>query len=367
MKVLDIITEGKFSWLGTAGERLIAQEVVDAIAAKWVNAIIAFKQTNGKMPTFNEIITKYPPEKMTTEKALANNPEIQKEAWEKATSDVNKKFTSKGLESLDKAISKAGLKLAGMAGWLGWFVKWATRFAMVYELDRAWNTYEEQLQMALEDLNTGAINGEQFKTLHDRILIQFYAAAAPVVAAAGIGGLVRLGLKSKDVYEAFKKGRFIRDILAVNPAEKLFTNLSKSIAPAGVIALSQFLDSDWGRQQMVYYLTAEGMREGNVQKNPSWTGTLIEKILADTEAFKEKALAAAKQGGQADKIPPSVRPKEQPKDTAPASTAPAAAPATPSAANDQDEEEPPVSGGTPQRPNQGAQPANPNRISSEWK
>jgi len=368
MKVLDVIKEGRFSWLGTAGERLIAKEVVDAIATKWAEAIVAFKQTNGKMPTFNDIIIKHPPDAMTVEKALANNPQIQKEAWEQAVKKVEGKFSTKGLEALDKAISKAGLKLAGLAGWLAWFVKWGVRFAMVYELGTAWRTYEEQVKLALDDLNSGVINGAQFKTLHDRILIQFYASAGPVVAAAGIGGLARAGLKGKDILTAFKNGRFIRDILVVNPADKLFSNLSKTIAPAGVIALSQFLDTDWGRQQMVYYLTAEGMQEGNVKQDPTWSGTLIEKILADTESFKQKALDAAKKGGSADKIPPSVQPKPKPDAVAP-NTPSGVAPNTPAtaqspAANDDDEEEKPVSGGIPQRPSQGAQQSG---TSSLWK
>lgn len=362
MKVLDIITEGKFSWLGTAGERLIAKEVVDAMAARWADAIISFKQANGKMPTFNEIMIKYPPDKMTTEKALANNPEIQKEAWEQALKEVNKKFTGKGLEAIDQLISKVGLKIAGLGGWLAWFAKWGARLAMVYELDSAWVTYEKQLKLALEDLNSGDINGEQFKTLHDRILIQFYAAATPVIFAAGVGGFFRVGMKSAEIYRSFKHGRFIRDIIAVNPGDKLFSNFAKTLAPAGVVALAEFLNTDWARTHMVYYLTAEGMKEGNVRLDPTFSGTTIEKIVADSEKFKREALAAAKRGNAEEKIPPSVRPKAAEPDNKPA--APASSSAAAPADNDQDEAEPPVSGGLPQRPQQGAQPAG---TSSEWK
>jgi len=357
MKVLDVISEGITS-------RYIAKEVVDQIAKSWLKEIKLYKQEFGVIPKLDELIDFAPAEKLTKEKAIARDPEIQQKAYKEAIRLFKEQERAKGLQSIDKSLSKAGLKLAEMAGWFAWFLKWGSRLAMVYELGAAWRTYEEQLQLALEDLSSGAIDGPQFKTLHDRILIQFYTAAGATIAVAGIGGLARAGLKGAEIVAALKNGRFIRDIIAVNPADKFFTNLTKSIAPAGVVALAELLDSDWGRQQMVYYLTAEGMEEGGVKLSPTWSGTIIEKVLANTEHFKKKALEAASKGGSADKIPPSVRPKEkqQPNDAQPpaASNAPAAG----SQASDDHEEEPPVSGGTPTRPNQGAQAAG---TSSDWK
>jgi hypothetical protein len=148
---------------------------------------------------------------------------------------------------------------------------------------------------------------------------------------------------------------------AREPLRHIISTLNSS----AMIYLQNRIMSPENGKRLAYYLTAQGMKDDSIAMPNDMIGKTVENLLlfAAEPWFRGLALDAAKAAKQGDKIPPSLRPKDD-NATAPAAAAPTTQ--TPAAANTNAEEEPPVSGGTRQRPQQGAQPAR-SGAGEDWK
>jgi hypothetical protein len=344
MKVFDIVSEGIF---GKGAGKLLAQEVVDTIAKGWAKEIKLYKREFGEIPAFKDLTDIVPAESLTVEKAIARDPANQQAAYREALR-LHKEFEKAQTKQLSAAARQRIIKKIDKGGvTFSNFLRAVSSVALAFEVTAAYRTYNQQLDDALVKLDLGPERGgyspEDFKLVHDRILIQFYAQA--------VASIVLGGLSAKTFYDKIR---------AAAPAEKFLSNLITSAHTAAYAGILAFLDSDTGQKELLFYLTAEGMElPDGTYSEPGIIGGAIEKWIingAAKEHFKAEVLAAAQKKGKGDKIPPSMRP------------APAAQPAQPAPAQQSAGNEPaaPVSGGLPSRPQQSGQAA-PVGTSSEWK
>ena len=344
MKVLDIISEG-------IGSYFVKKAVVEQIAKGWVKEIRLYKQEFGAIPKLDELLDFAPAEKLTKEKALARDPDVQGKAYKEAVTKFKAEERSHLWKMGKEGLAVAAKKLGNGGSWIAWIVKWGSTVFPVVGAVEPWNAYNDKVEYALEMLAKGPEGGgwtpEQFKTYHDRIQLVFYAEAGLSIATA-VGSV---GLAS-----------WIGKI-PLDGAVRFFGSITSTLNTVGMNYLQNKIQSPEGGKMMAYYLTAQGMKADGIEKPPSDFGKGLEQFLtlyAAEDYFKKLALEAAEKGKQGDKIPPKLRPKEPAKpNNEPAGSAPAA----PAAANDHDEEEAPVSGRN-NRPAQAAQPAG---TSSEWK
>jgi hypothetical protein len=341
MKVLDIISEG-------IGSYFAKKAVVEQIAKGWVKEIRLYKQEFGSIPKLDELIDFAPAEKLTKEKAIARDPDVQSKAYKEAVAKFKAEERSNLWKLGKEGLAVAAKKLGNGGSWVAWIVKWGSTVFPVVGAVEPWNAYNDKVEYALEMLAKGPENGgwtpEQFKTYHDRIQLVFFAEAGVSIATA-IGSV---GLAS-----------WIGKI-PLDGAVRFLGSITSTLGTVGMNALQNKIQSPEGGRMMAYYLTAQGMKADGIEKPPSDFGKGLEQFLtlyAAEDKFKQWALEAAEKGKQGDKIPPKLRPKDSDK---PAATSASSAPTAPG----DHEEEPPVSGGAPNRPSQGAQPAG---TSSEWK
>ena len=328
MKVLDVISEAGWNPIGAGMRWLGKGAVIEEIAKGWVKEIKLYKREFGEVPSLDDLKNFAPADALTLEKAVARDPLIQEKAYKEAIKIYNKEVRTAGINLAKKGISLGMRKLGNGAVWLTAFVKWGARASLVWNCKSAWDNYNNQLNLALDDLGTGAMNGEQFKKFHDRILIEFYGEAAASIGASVLAiGLPKfIGLFSP---------------IASNGFTVFFGNLIKTAVAYGTQEeVVKVLASNEGAAALAYWLTAEGVVDENnkVIEPPSEIGTFIEGQFAKRDWVKQKALDAANKRKLGDKIPPSVRPKTP---AAPAAAAPASGGGSVAPS---DEEEAPVSG-----------------------